>query len=173
MVRRAGVKPWSTVEEGAAAILNLAVSPAAEGRAGLYFNGLNEARAEAQETPVSSLYSTAPFSSGVARMAHRVPFQSSARVTAGMGFGARVLWRAVMPLLLVREVPRLEGVNREGWVGHGGAAGLVDGQRAADGRGGALRAAEPVAGAAAGADRGRGGVVEVHAAGVDKPAGVA
>jgi NAD(P)-dependent dehydrogenase (short-subunit alcohol dehydrogenase family) len=48
MVREAGVKPWSTVEEGAEAILNLAVSPRLEGRSGLYFNGLDEARANGQ-----------------------------------------------------------------------------------------------------------------------------
>jgi len=48
MVRDAGVKPWSTVEEGAEAILNLATSPALEGRSGLYFDGLREARANAQ-----------------------------------------------------------------------------------------------------------------------------
>src|SRR5215470_17898045 len=34
MVRRAGVRPFSTVEEGARAILNLAISPAVEGRPG-------------------------------------------------------------------------------------------------------------------------------------------
>jgi len=48
MVREAGVTPWSTVEEGAEAILKLAISPALEGRSGLYFNGLEEARANAQ-----------------------------------------------------------------------------------------------------------------------------
>jgi NAD(P)-dependent dehydrogenase (short-subunit alcohol dehydrogenase family) len=48
MVRLAGVTPWSTVEQGADAILNLAVSPALDGRSGLYFNGLNETRADAQ-----------------------------------------------------------------------------------------------------------------------------
>jgi NAD(P)-dependent dehydrogenase (short-subunit alcohol dehydrogenase family) len=48
MVRRAGVRPLSTVEEGAAAILNLAVSPALAGRTGVYFNGLREARAHPQ-----------------------------------------------------------------------------------------------------------------------------
>jgi hypothetical protein len=45
MRRRAGVKPLSTVEEGARAILNLATSPAVEGQTGLYFNGLREAKA--------------------------------------------------------------------------------------------------------------------------------
>jgi hypothetical protein len=35
-------------EQGAEAILNLAVSPALAGRSGLYFNGLREARAHAQ-----------------------------------------------------------------------------------------------------------------------------
>ena len=48
MVRRAGVKPLSPVEEGARAILNLATSPAVEGQSGLYFNGLREAKAQAQ-----------------------------------------------------------------------------------------------------------------------------
>ena len=48
MVRRAGVTPLSTVEQGAEAILNLAVSPALEGRSGVYFNGLREARAHPQ-----------------------------------------------------------------------------------------------------------------------------
>ena len=48
MVRRASVTPISTVEQGAEAILNLAVSPALAGRSGLYFNGLREARAHAQ-----------------------------------------------------------------------------------------------------------------------------
>jgi len=48
MVRQAGVAPWSTVEEGAEAILNLAVGAAGEKRSGRYFNGLKETRADAQ-----------------------------------------------------------------------------------------------------------------------------
>jgi len=48
MVRQAGVTPRSSVEQGAEAILNLAISPALEGRSGLYFDGLSEARADAQ-----------------------------------------------------------------------------------------------------------------------------
>ena len=48
MVRQAGVHPVSTVEQGGEAILQLAVSPALEGKSGLYFNGLREARADAQ-----------------------------------------------------------------------------------------------------------------------------
>jgi NAD(P)-dependent dehydrogenase (short-subunit alcohol dehydrogenase family) len=48
MVRRAGVTPISTVEEGAAAILNLAVPPAREHSSGRYFSGLSEGRAHAQ-----------------------------------------------------------------------------------------------------------------------------
>ena len=48
MVRQAGVKPWSSVETGANAILNLAASPALEGRSGLYFDGQRESRADAQ-----------------------------------------------------------------------------------------------------------------------------
>ncbi|MFO1081241.1 MAG: SDR family NAD(P)-dependent oxidoreductase [Reyranellaceae bacterium] len=48
MVRQAGVAPMSRVEDGAAAILRLAVSPELEGRSGLYFNVQQEARANAQ-----------------------------------------------------------------------------------------------------------------------------
>jgi len=48
MVRQAGVTPWSTVEQGADAILNLATSAALAGHSGLYFDGLHEARAQAQ-----------------------------------------------------------------------------------------------------------------------------
>ncbi len=48
MVRRSGVKPASTVEEGGEAILRLVASPALEGKTGLYFNGLREARANVQ-----------------------------------------------------------------------------------------------------------------------------
>ena len=48
MVRRAGITPASSVEQGAEAILNLATSPGLEGRSGLYFNGLREARADGQ-----------------------------------------------------------------------------------------------------------------------------
>jgi NAD(P)-dependent dehydrogenase (short-subunit alcohol dehydrogenase family) len=48
MVREAGVSPWSTVEEGAAAILNLAISPDLAGRSGLYFDGLRKSRANSQ-----------------------------------------------------------------------------------------------------------------------------
>ena len=48
MVRQSGTTPISTVEDGAAAILQLAVSPALDGRSGLYFNVLREARADSQ-----------------------------------------------------------------------------------------------------------------------------
>jgi NAD(P)-dependent dehydrogenase (short-subunit alcohol dehydrogenase family) len=48
MVREAGVSPWSTVEEGGAAILHLAASPDMAGRSGLYFDGLKESRANSQ-----------------------------------------------------------------------------------------------------------------------------
>lgn len=48
MVRQAGVTPWNSVETGADAILNLATSPALEGRSGLYFDGPRESSADAQ-----------------------------------------------------------------------------------------------------------------------------
>jgi len=54
MVRQAGVTPWSTVEQGAEAILNLAVSPDLEGRSGRYFDGLRESRANEQAYDVKA-----------------------------------------------------------------------------------------------------------------------
>ncbi|HTR87299.1 MAG TPA: SDR family oxidoreductase [Reyranella sp.] len=48
MVRQSGTAPISSVETGADAILQLAVSPAIEGKSGLYFNVMNEARADSQ-----------------------------------------------------------------------------------------------------------------------------
>ncbi len=48
MVKQSGVTPLSTVETGAEAILQLAVSPKLEGRSGLYFNVMNETRANPQ-----------------------------------------------------------------------------------------------------------------------------
>lgn len=48
MVRQAGVTPISTVEEGADAILQLAVSPKIEGVSGQFFNGMTQSRANAQ-----------------------------------------------------------------------------------------------------------------------------
>jgi NAD(P)-dependent dehydrogenase (short-subunit alcohol dehydrogenase family) len=48
MVRKSGVQPVSTVEEGEAAIIQLVASPALEGKSGLYFSGLREQRANAQ-----------------------------------------------------------------------------------------------------------------------------
>jgi NAD(P)-dependent dehydrogenase (short-subunit alcohol dehydrogenase family) len=48
MVRKSGVSPISTIEEGGEAILNLAASPQLQGKTGLYYNGLKPARADAQ-----------------------------------------------------------------------------------------------------------------------------
>jgi NAD(P)-dependent dehydrogenase (short-subunit alcohol dehydrogenase family) len=48
MVRQSGTTPISSVETGADAIMQLAVSPKLEGRSGLYFNVMNESRANAQ-----------------------------------------------------------------------------------------------------------------------------
>jgi len=48
MVRQSGATPISTVEEGADAVLKLAVSPELAGRSGLFFNGQREGRADAQ-----------------------------------------------------------------------------------------------------------------------------
>jgi NAD(P)-dependent dehydrogenase (short-subunit alcohol dehydrogenase family) len=47
MVRQAGREPWSTVAEGAEAILDAALSPG-KAAGGRFFNGLDEARADPQ-----------------------------------------------------------------------------------------------------------------------------
>src|SRR5262249_45227299 len=48
MVRAAGVNPVSTVDEGADAVMNLAVAPQFARETGLYFDGLRRARPNAQ-----------------------------------------------------------------------------------------------------------------------------
>lgn len=48
MVRDSGIEPWSSVEDGADAILQLAASPELEGVSGRYYNGLDEERAHEQ-----------------------------------------------------------------------------------------------------------------------------
>jgi NAD(P)-dependent dehydrogenase (short-subunit alcohol dehydrogenase family) len=54
MVRAEGIAPLSTVEQGADAILNLAISPELEGKSGLYFDGLRPARANRQAYDASA-----------------------------------------------------------------------------------------------------------------------
>jgi NAD(P)-dependent dehydrogenase (short-subunit alcohol dehydrogenase family) len=71
MVRAGGATPMSTVEEGGAAILHLATGDDMEGRSGLFYNGLQESRADAQAYDAAarkklrdlSLKLTAPFMS--------------------------------------------------------------------------------------------------------------
>lgn len=48
MVRRDGISPTSSVDEGADAIMRLAVSPELAGRTGLFFNGTRPSRANDQ-----------------------------------------------------------------------------------------------------------------------------
>jgi hypothetical protein len=48
MVTASGRQPMSSVEDGANAVMQLAVGTAVAGRTGLYFNQMNEARANQQ-----------------------------------------------------------------------------------------------------------------------------
>ena len=48
MVRAGGITPMSTVEQGGAAILHLVEGDDVAGKSGLFFNGMNEARASPQ-----------------------------------------------------------------------------------------------------------------------------
>ena len=48
MVRASGIAPISTVEQGGAAILHLAGGDDVAGKSGLFFNGMNEAKANPQ-----------------------------------------------------------------------------------------------------------------------------
>src|SRR5205814_1524374 len=54
MVRASGSTPISTVGQGADAILKLVASDELAGRSGLFFNGQNEARANAQAYDASA-----------------------------------------------------------------------------------------------------------------------
>jgi hypothetical protein len=44
MVEKAGMQARATVDDGADAVMQLAVSPALAGKSGLYYNQMNEAR---------------------------------------------------------------------------------------------------------------------------------
>ena len=48
MVRAGGITPMSTVEQGGAAILHLVSGDDVAGKSGLFFNGMNEMKANAQ-----------------------------------------------------------------------------------------------------------------------------
>jgi NAD(P)-dependent dehydrogenase (short-subunit alcohol dehydrogenase family) len=48
MVREGGITPISTVEQGGEAILRLAVGDDVAGKSGLFFDGMREAKANAQ-----------------------------------------------------------------------------------------------------------------------------
>jgi hypothetical protein len=48
MVRSGGITPISTVEQGGEAILHLATGDDVAGKSGLFFNGMNQARANPQ-----------------------------------------------------------------------------------------------------------------------------
>jgi NAD(P)-dependent dehydrogenase (short-subunit alcohol dehydrogenase family) len=54
MVRAGGITPMSTVEQGGAAILHLVEGDDVAGKSGLFYNGMNETRANAQAYDVSA-----------------------------------------------------------------------------------------------------------------------
>jgi NAD(P)-dependent dehydrogenase (short-subunit alcohol dehydrogenase family) len=54
MVREGGITPISTVEQGGEAILHLAVGDDMAGKSGLFFNGMQEAQANAQAYDVAA-----------------------------------------------------------------------------------------------------------------------
>ena len=66
-----GFQPLSSVEEGAEATMQLAVSPALVGRSGLYFNGLNEAKANAQAYDTSARAQLRTLSFELTGIAHK------------------------------------------------------------------------------------------------------
>jgi|SRR5579871_2298136 len=76
MVRLSGVQPISTVEEGGAAILQLAASSSLEGRSGLYFNGLRESRADPQAYDPDARAKLRALSFELAGLADRPPYAS-------------------------------------------------------------------------------------------------
>ena len=70
-VLNGGFQPLSSVEEGAEATMQLAVSPALVGRSGLYFNGLNEAKANAQAYDTSARAQLRTLSFELTGIAHK------------------------------------------------------------------------------------------------------
>jgi NAD(P)-dependent dehydrogenase (short-subunit alcohol dehydrogenase family) len=66
-----GFQPLSSVEEGAEATMQLAVSPALVGRSGLYFNGLNEAQANAQAYDAAARAQLRALSFALTGLAHK------------------------------------------------------------------------------------------------------
>ena len=70
-VLNGGFQPLSSVEEGAEATMQLAVSPALVGRSGLYFNGLNEAKANAQAYDTSARAQLRSLSFELTGLAHK------------------------------------------------------------------------------------------------------
>jgi NAD(P)-dependent dehydrogenase (short-subunit alcohol dehydrogenase family) len=66
-----GFQPQSTVEEGAEATMQLAVSPALAGRSGLYYNGLNEAKANAQAYDTAARAKLRTLSFDLTGLAHK------------------------------------------------------------------------------------------------------
>ena len=70
-VLNGGFQPLSSVEEGAEATMQLAVSPALVGRSGLYFNGLNEAKANAQAYDTSAREQLRSLSFELTGIAHK------------------------------------------------------------------------------------------------------
>ena len=54
MVRAGGITPMSTVEQGGAAILHLVEGDDVAGKSGMFFNGMNETRANAQAYDMSA-----------------------------------------------------------------------------------------------------------------------
>jgi hypothetical protein len=54
MVRQSGTKPMSTVDQGADAVMKLVASDEVEGESGLFFNGLDESRANEQAYDASA-----------------------------------------------------------------------------------------------------------------------
>ncbi|KAA1182903.1 SDR family NAD(P)-dependent oxidoreductase [Rhizobium tropici] len=69
MVRQAGVAPLSSVDQGADAILNLAVGSALEGRTGLYYDGLRPSRAIAQAYDPTARQNLRTLSQSLTRLA--------------------------------------------------------------------------------------------------------
>ena len=54
MVRAGGITPISTVEQGGEAILHLVTGDDVAGKSGLFFNGMNEAKANPQAYDVAA-----------------------------------------------------------------------------------------------------------------------
>ena len=113
-----GFQPLSTVEEGAEATMQLAVSPELAGRSGLYFNGLNEAQANAQayDTAARAQLRALSFDADGSRPQELSDSSASARERATERYSAGERTSGMRPACFHELPAELGGLGLDGFV---------------------------------------------------------